>query len=89
MLRTRSKCALATDYAHIRNSTCFYRHTVHSNAALVYFNECCGKFDWHFGPFKMQVVLFPGGIEFMKIMVQLSMIAMRATLKRNEPTGYK
>lgn len=55
-----------------------------SNTALAYFNECCGKYGWNFGPFKMQVVLFPGGIEFMKIVLQLTVVAMQMIVKGAE-----
>lgn len=54
------------------------------NAALSYFNACHSNFKWNFGPFKMQVVLFPGGIEFMKIVVELSKAAMLKILKDND-----
>lgn len=54
------------------------------NAALTFFNECHTNFKWNFGPFKMQVVLFPGGVEFMKIIVELTKIAMRSILKEND-----
>lgn len=52
--------------------------------ALAYFNECYKNYKWHFGPFKMQVVLFPGGVEFMKIILELCIVAMRHVLKEND-----
>ncbi|XP_031618277.1 augmin complex subunit dgt6-like isoform X2 [Contarinia nasturtii] len=54
------------------------------NAALAYFNECQKNYKWIFGPFKMQVVLFPGGLEFMKIVNELSKMAMRTVLREND-----
>lgn len=54
------------------------------SSVLVYFNECQKSYKWHFGPFKMQVVLFPGGVEFMKIIAELSLVAMRNILKEND-----
>lgn len=55
--------------------------SVFRSAALAYFNDCHSQFKWNFGPFKMQIVLFPGGIEFMKIVIELSKIAMHTVLK--------
>lgn len=52
--------------------------------SISYFNECQSTFKWNFGPFKMQTVLFPGGIELMKIIVELSKLAMNAVLKQND-----
>lgn len=52
--------------------------------ALAYFNECHSKYKWNFGPFKMQIVLFPGGIELMKIIIELSKLAMNAVLKQSD-----
>lgn len=54
--------------------------------AIAYFNECRSSFKWNFGPFKMQTVLFPGGIELMKIIIELSKLAMNAVLKQNDCT---
>lgn len=51
------------------------------NATLSYINECHSNFKWNIGPFKMQVVHFPGGIEFMKVIVELSKTAMLKILK--------
>lgn len=34
----------------------------------------------------MQIVLFPGGIELMKIIIELSKMAMNAVLKQNDCT---
>lgn len=45
-------------------------------------NECHQKFGWTFGPFKKQIVLFPGGADFMKIVIELSNIAMRTIIRR-------
>lgn len=53
------------------------------SAALTYFNECHSNFKWNFGPFKQAIVLFPGGIDFMKIIVELSKHAMHIVLKEN------
>ncbi|XP_055322290.1 uncharacterized protein LOC129578152 [Sitodiplosis mosellana] len=53
-------------------------------AVLAYFNECHRNFKWTIGPFKMQVVHFPGGVEFMKIIVELSKAAMHTVLKEND-----
>lgn len=57
--------------------------SIFRTAALTYFNEMHAQFKWHFGPFKMQTVLFPGGIEFMKIIGELSKIAMHTVLKES------
>lgn len=54
------------------------------NAALTYFNDCNSHYKWNFGPIRMQVVLFPGGIEFMKIIVELTKTAMRTVLNEND-----
>lgn len=54
------------------------------NAALAYFNECQKNFKWNFGPFKMQTVLFPGGLEFMRIVNEITKMAMRTVLKEND-----
>lgn len=53
-------------------------------AAHDYFNECHAQYKWNFGPFKMQVCLFPGGIEIMKIITELTKIAMRTVLKEHD-----
>lgn len=50
-------------------------------------NECYRKFGWTSGPFKMQIVLFPGGTEFMKIVIELSNIAMRTIISRSSTTN--
>lgn len=46
-------------------------------------NECHRKFGWTFGPLKMQIVLFPGGADFMRIVIELSNIAMRTIIRRS------
>lgn len=59
--------------------------SIFRSAALTYFNDMHSQYKWPFGPFKMQTVLFPGGNEFMKIISELSKIAMHAVLKE---TGH-
>lgn len=63
-----------------------FSHTHIKLQAMTYFNECRSEFKWNFGPFKMQIVLFPGGIEIMKIIIELSKLAMLAVLKQNDCT---
>lgn len=55
--------------------------SVFRSTALTYFNDCHSQYKWNFGPFKMQIVLFPGGNEFMKIIIELSKVAMHTVLR--------
>lgn len=52
--------------------------------ALSYFNECHRNLKWPIGPFQMKVVHFPCGVDFMKIIVELTKLAMHAVLKQND-----
>lgn len=51
-------------------------------ATLTFFNELRLKFNWDIGPFKMPLILFPGGVEFMKLIQYFSNLVMNVTLKR-------
>lgn len=53
-------------------------------AAVDYLNECHKNYKWPVGPFKMQTVLFPGGVEFMKMLVELSKTAMHMVLREHD-----
>lgn len=51
-------------------------------ATLTFFNELSSKYNWKIGPFKMQLILFPGGVEFMKLIQHFSNLVMRFELDR-------
>lgn len=57
-------------------------------AALKVFNEWRLQFNWQVSEYKMQLILFPGGVEFMKLIHHISNLAMGAIVKRaHAPTA--
>lgn len=56
------------------------------NSALEYVNKLNQKYHLKMGEIKSKIVVFPGGVEFMHILFELTQLTLRITIKRNP--GY-
>lgn len=56
---------------------------LHRNSTLELLNKLNAKYSLGFGEIKNKILIFPGGMEFMRVIYELSRLAMRITLKRN------
>lgn len=56
------------------------------NSSLEFLIKLNAKYKLEFGELKNKIVVFPGGADFMRIVVELTKLAMRITLKRNGVT---
>lgn len=56
---------------------------MYRNSTLEFLGKLNAKHKWKFGELKNKVVVFPGGTDFMRILVELTKLAMRVILKRN------
>lgn len=60
----------------------FLFRSIDRQTTLTFFNELHAKHNWEIGPIKMQLILFPGGVEFMKLIQHFSNLVMSVALKR-------
>lgn len=61
------------------NSTLFF----HRNSTLELLNKLNAKYDLGFGEIKNKILIFPGGIEFMRVIYELTRLSMQIILKKN------
>lgn len=61
------------------NSTLFFPR----NSTLELLNKLNAKYDLGFGEIKNKILIFPGGIEFMRVIHELTRLSMQIILKKN------
>lgn len=60
---------------------CIFRF--HRNSTLELLVKLNTKYELGLGEVKNKILIFPGGMEFMRVIHELTRLAMQITLKRN------
>lgn len=63
------------------NFHCF--STVNRNSTIELLNKLNAKYELGFGEVKNKILIFPGGMEFMRVIYELTRLSMQIVLKRN------
>lgn len=58
-----------------------------SNSTLELLNKLNAQYGLGFGEIKFKILIFPGGVEFMRVIFELTRLSMQLILKRNGITN--